>query len=79
MSLLDYVKREHIPSTIPIMGKNGFQVRLDTNWREYSAFLVTVHNRMDLHTTCATIGALMTFTSKDESISVGCVHYLVIN
>ncbi|KHN86265.1 hypothetical protein Tcan_06435 [Toxocara canis] len=43
----------------------------------HSAFLVTFHNRMEPHTRCAAIGTLMTFTSVDDNVSVGCIHYMV--
>ncbi|VDK55786.1 unnamed protein product [Anisakis simplex] len=53
------------------------QVSLECDWRKHSAFLVTLQNRMDLHTTCSTIGTLMTFNSAEETFPVGCIHYMV--
>ncbi|VDM39426.1 unnamed protein product [Toxocara canis] len=32
---------------------------------------------MEPHTRCAAIGTLMTFTSVDDNVSVGCIHYMV--
>ncbi|TKR67299.1 hypothetical protein L596_023475 [Steinernema carpocapsae] len=68
-----------VNSLIARNGDDHFQkIELETDPNEYSGFLMTVSNKLDLHReSCSTWESLLILNTNQQNISLACTNYLI--